>query len=109
MHGQVKHHKMPKNKCTCGANRRQHEMCPNCSQYKMVFLLKDPKSHLKISNTSGTLVNPARWSFIKEDHRPVAVIKKNMLQRLKKMTEYNQSRYIGFYHRSTGLIEKIPV
>ena len=101
---------MAKKLCNCGANRENHQSCPTfCSNYKMVFLLRDRKSPFKKRDTSGDLVNPVVWSFLKEDKRPVHVIKKNMLARLSKRPEYQASNFIGFYHRDGREIEIIPV
>ncbi len=100
---------MPKQLCTCGNNRKNNESCNNCSQYKMVFLLRDKQSPFKIRGTAGKEVNPAFWSFLKEDKRPRSVIIKNMVSRAKRMPQWNASNYLMIYERNGNLIEKVHI
>lgn len=96
----------PSKNCTCGNQRRDNEMCENCSKYKMVFLLRDQKSGFKVTAPDGSMVNPSFWSFLKEDRRPLEKLLSNMLQRAKRMPEYLESRFVDIYHRNGNLIER---
>ncbi|MFC4219037.1 hypothetical protein [Flagellimonas marina] len=101
--------KKPSKRCTCGNQKRDHESCPNCSRYKMVFLLRDPNSPYKVRDPKGNLVNPVFWSFLKEDKKPLEAIKKNMLERARKRPIFNHCNKIGLYDRMGNQLEMITV
>ena len=75
----------------------------------MVFLLRDRSSPFKIGDASGNLVNPAFWSFLKEDKRPLATIIKNMVNRAKQMPQWNASNYLIIYDRAGNEVENIKI
>lgn len=92
---------MPKKKCTC-ALKKSTQSCPNCSSYKIVFLLKNTSAHLKNTNASGDRINPVWWSFLKDEKKPLKELFGKMLDRARKSTPelYNGSNCIFFYHRN---------
>jgi len=93
-------------RCPCG-NKNISQGCPNCSAYKMVFLLTNRSSHLKITATSGKLVNPARYSFVKLNKKDPKKIFQDMLRRYEDSPLYKGSYSIYFYRNIKGKQEPI--
>jgi len=101
--------KKSKKYCKCELQRWDHEPCPNCSKYKLVFLLKDTNSPCKITDGQGKKVNPAKWSFLKEDKKPATQLFTMMIKRVRKSTEYAESRLIRLYDRAGNQVDEHKV
>jgi uncharacterized membrane protein YvbJ len=88
-------------RCTCG-NVNISQSCNNCSQYKIVFLLKNGNDQLKITDASGKKVNPVYWSFIKEEKKTQKELFASMIARARKNDPHllQASNVVYFYHRN---------
>lgn len=88
------------NKCQCAP--QQKIMCKNCSRLKMVILLKTGNQHLKVSNGTKN-INPVWYSHISKNRKPLDVIAKAMVRRLKDTAAYtNAVNLVIFYTLEDG-------
>ncbi len=97
-------------KCTCGAKRSI--TCPNCSNVKMVILLKTGFNHLKIESQNGKRYNPVWYNHLNKNNLSFEKIKGGMLRRF--LNSENTQKYKGavnklnFYSNTNGeLLETV--
>lgn len=89
-------------KCVCGANNKIY--CPNCSEIKMVILLKNGFSHLKISTSnSKKKFNPVWYSHLSKNRKNENTLVNAMYKRFQNALEYTGAvNKLNFYSNTTG-------
>lgn len=80
---------MASKKCKCGKSA-----CSNCSQLKLVFLLKH--------QFKTTDHNPVWYSFIKEETKSTQALIQYMLNRAKNSPYVGKTNCIIIYHNQTN-------
>lgn len=85
-------------KCSHG-NRK---ICPQCSAYKMVFLLKNGCDDLKETMPNGKKVNPVRYSYVSKNRKGIEYNVSGMLRRLQSDVLMNFTNVIQFYENTPG-------
>jgi len=86
-------------KCTHG-----HKVCPHCSAYKMVFLLKNGCNDLKETTPSGKKVNPVRYNFVSKNRKGIAYNVAGMLRRFENDVLMKFTNVIQFYETATNTL-----
>lgn len=95
-------------KCTCGANNKI--TCPNCSELKMVILLKNGNSDLKLVLGSGKKVNPVWYNHLSKNRKSVNILVNAMYRRFQNSIYAGKANKISFYSNTTGdLIQSIKL
>lgn len=95
-------------KCTCGANNKI--TCPNCSELKMVILLKNGNSDLKLVSSTGKKVNPVWYNHLSKNRKNANTLVNAMYRRFQNSTYADKTNKISFYSNSTGdLIQSIKI
>ncbi|CAA0186472.1 hypothetical protein V2647_07670 [Tenacibaculum maritimum] len=89
-------------KCTCGAKNKIY--CPNCSEIKMVILLKNGYSNLKIKLSNGKLVNPVWYNHLSKNRKSANVLVNAMYRRFQDSVYVGKANKINFYNNATGLL-----
>lgn len=94
-------------KCNCGANNKI--TCPNCSELKMVILLKNGFSHLKL--VSGTRkINPVWYNHLSKNRKALSILYNAMYRRFQASEYANAANMVNFYSNTTGeLVVSIKV
>ena len=86
-------------KCICGAENKI--TCPNCSELKMVMLLKHGNDHLKISN-GDRKYNPVWYNHLSKNRKNFNVLVNAMFRRFKDSKYANITNVVNFYNNATG-------
>ncbi|TDQ22776.1 hypothetical protein [Tenacibaculum caenipelagi] len=87
-------------KCSCGANNKI--TCPNCSELKMVILLKNGFSHLKLNSNGGKKVNPVWYNHLSKNRKNENTLVNAMYRRFKESIYANAANKVNFYSNTTG-------
>jgi hypothetical protein len=85
-------------KCTHGNGK----ICPHCSAFKMVFLLKNGFDHLKETAPGGKKVNPVRYNFVSKNRKGLEYNVTTMLRRFENDVIYKFANVIQVYDNATG-------
>ncbi|PKH49518.1 hypothetical protein CXF68_01910 [Tenacibaculum sp. Bg11-29] len=95
-------------KCTCGANNKI--TCPNCSELKMVILLKNGNNDLKISGSGGRKINPVWYNHLSKNKKDPNVLVNAMYRRFQESKYAGFANKINFYSNTSGqLVTSVPV
>ncbi|CAL2104609.1 hypothetical protein [Tenacibaculum sp. 190130A14a] len=95
-------------KCQCGQNNKI--TCPNCSEVKMVILLKNGFNYLKYPSKSGRLVNPVWYNHISKNRKNINALIEGMQRRFLHSEYAGKANKINFYSNTTGqLLKSITV
>lgn len=96
-------------KCTCGAENKI--TCPNCSELKMVILLKNGFSHLKLPTRNGyRRANPVWYNHLSKNRKDFNVLVNAMFRRFQTSKYINATNKVNFYNNATGeLVTSIKV
>lgn len=86
--------------CVCGANNKI--TCPNCSELKMVILLKNGFSHLKLKTRNGKSVNPVWYNHLSKNRKKANILVNAMFRRFKASKYANAANKVNFYSNTTG-------
>ncbi|MGG8495939.1 hypothetical protein ACQY1Q_05960 [Tenacibaculum sp. TC6] len=87
-------------KCNCGANNKI--TCPNCSEIKMVILLKNGYSHLKLTGNKGRKVNPVWYNHLSKNRKNANTLVNAMYRRFKDSAYSGKANKVNFYSNTTG-------
>ncbi|PKH51408.1 hypothetical protein CXF68_12270 [Tenacibaculum sp. Bg11-29] len=95
-------------KCTCGANNKI--TCPNCSELKMVILLKHGNNDLKIAGNGGRKFNPVWYNHLSKNRKKANLLVNAMFRRFEQSKYANATNKVNFYSNITGdLVTSIKV
>lgn len=96
-------------KCTCGEENKI--TCPNCSEIKMVILLKNGNNDLKIKSRNGRRYNPAWYNHLSKNNVRVDKLIAAMERRFRSRPEFfGTTNMINFYSNVTGqLIKSVKI
>lgn len=88
-------------KCSCGANNKIY--CAKCSQLKMVILLKNGFSNLKMPSKCGNRkINPVWYSHLSKNRKSANSLVNAMYRRFNQRAEYaNAVNRLDFYCNTT--------
>ena len=86
-------------KCTHG-----HKVCPHCSAFKMVFLLKNGFDYLKETAPGGKKVNPVRYNYVSKNRKGIEYNVTGMLRRFENDVIYKFANVIQFYETATNTL-----
>ncbi|WP_272151427.1 hypothetical protein [Tenacibaculum aiptasiae] len=94
-------------KCICGAGKKRS--CSKCSEVKMVMLLNNKYSHLKLSSQNGNRrSNPVWYSFMSKNRKDVNKIIDAMIRRYQNSKYSGKTNVLDFYNNNTNqLITRI--
>ncbi len=87
-------------KCSCGANCKI--FCPNCSAIKMVILLKNGYSHLKLPSSRGRNVNPVWYNHLSKNTKGENNLVNAMYRRFLNSDYNGKANKITFYDNISG-------
>lgn len=87
-------------KCSCG--EKNDIYCPNCSELKMVILLKNGFSHLKHQGSGGKKVNPVWYNHLSKNRKKENTLVNAMYRRFKNSIYANAANKVNFYSNTTG-------
>lgn len=87
-------------KCNCGANKKLG--CPNCSEIKMVILLKNGNSHLKLPTSNGRKVNPVWYNYLSKNCKGMHNLVNTMHRRFLNSKYAGKANKLNFYSNTTG-------
>ena len=88
-------------KCNCGANNKIY--CPNCSEVKMVILLKNGFSDLKISiQNSNRKINPVWYNHLSKNKKNANVLVNAMYRRFQNSIYNGKANVLNFYNNASG-------
>lgn len=85
-------------KCSHGG----HKICPECSAYKMVFLLKNGCDDFKETAPNGRKVNPVRYNFVSKNRKGPEYNIVGMLRRFENDILMKFTNVIQFYENQQG-------
>lgn len=96
-------------KCICGADNKI--MCPNCSEVKMVILLKNKYHNLKLTAINGgRKSNPVWYNHLSKNRKEFNKLVNAMYRRFQTSKYAGKANKINFYSNATGkLITSITV
>lgn len=87
--------------CICGANNKIY--CPNCSQVKMVILLKNGFSDLKIPVQNGKRkVNPVWYNHLSKNKKNANILVNAMYRRFHNSIYHGKANLLNFYDNASG-------
>lgn len=92
--------KTQKKKCNCGAENKI--TCPNCSDFKMVILLKNGNNHLKLKGHNGKMNNPVWYNHLSKNTKDINLIANSMYKRFQKSIYANSANFLHFYSNTSG-------
>ncbi|SED21441.1 hypothetical protein SAMN04489761_4647 [Tenacibaculum sp. MAR_2009_124] len=87
-------------KCTCGAGHKI--TCPNCSEVKMVILLKNGFSHLKIKMSNNKKANPVWYNHLSKNRKNANTIINGMFRRFQNSEYSDKANVLRFYSNTSG-------
>ena len=88
-----------KSKCSCGAGNKI--TCPNCSKIKMVIMLKNGNTELKLKTTNNRYANPVWYSPLSKNRKPTQLIINSMYKRFEKSIYKAATNKVIFYNNFT--------
>ncbi|WP_028889397.1 hypothetical protein [Tenacibaculum ovolyticum] len=95
-------------KCTCGANNKI--TCPNCSELKMVILLKNGNNDLKIAGNGGRKFNPVWYNHLSKNRKKANILVNAMFRRFEQSKYAKATNVVNFYSNRTGdLVTSIKI
>ena len=87
-------------RCQCGADNKI--TCPNCSELKMVILLKNGFNHFKIITASGRKVNPVWYNHLSKNRKNANILVNAMFRRFQTSVYAEAANKVNFYSNVTG-------
>ncbi|WP_271406962.1 hypothetical protein [Tenacibaculum soleae] len=87
-------------KCNCGAKNKI--TCPNCSELKMVMLLKNGNNDLKISAPNGRKINPVWYNHLSKNKKAANILVNAMYRRFQQSKYAAVTNKVNFYSNTTG-------